>query len=875
MTPAVKAFPFHGPSVPALNAVALATAPPGSVTVESQDAAASDATLYTISVGESFIGSLSEPGDRDWIRIEIGGGQRVTVTLSGNGDNALADPFLQFHSDGVLYSNDDGGEGRAARFTFFNRSAEASTFYIEAAAFADLGAGDYRLDVTPAADLPSGTDAEMADFLTHGYWLAKGDSPHSFDLGTGNDISVNITTLTAEGQKFARWAFQAWEMVANLRFVEVSETARITFSDDDLNSNWADHTSSGTTTLTAHVNVGRNVLDIYGPAVNGLALNTYIHEIGHALGLGHQGAYNNAAKFDFDAAFLRDNWQASIMSYFSQNDPPVGTASWAAPITPMPVDILAIQNLYGRPAGGVTAGDTVWGENGTLPNFLGMFFHNLDDEAVHEATSFAFTIFDEGGQDTLDFGSDTESQYIDLRPGSASGVYGASGNLIILRDTLIEHVIAGSGYGNINGNHLANAIFGGGGRDMIYGHAGDDTLFGGTDDDQLFGGAGDDTLYGGSGRNTLNGGPGSDSYYLQSSDDVVFEAAGWAGTDRVFTAHSFRMFAAHIESLALTGSDDVNGEGNAYGNVIIGNTGNNHLSGLGGDDTLQGGAGDDTLDGGTGADLMQGGPGSDTYHVDNLGDRVQEKAGWAGTDHVLSSVDFRMAGAHVENLTLAGNAHTRGTGNGLDNILIGNAGNNILDGGKGIDTLIGGDGNDIYFTRHRQDVVIEQAGEGTDTIKAFRNELLAGNIENLHLMGSAALNGNGNSGANTIIGNMAGNQLNGRGGIDRLTGQGGADTFVFTSAPGPENHVTITDFTPDADVIWLRGTLFGALPAGALDAGQLHFGTAAADAGDRLIYDRSTGRLWVDADGTGSTQAHLFATLGSRPVIDHGDFWII
>ncbi len=117
-----------------------------------------------------------------------------------------------------------------------------------------------------------------------------------------------------------------------------------------------------------------------------------------------------------------------------------------------------------------------------------------------------------------------------------------------------------------------------------------------------------------------------------------------------------------------------------------------NITGTNNNDILNGTSGDDVIDGLLGADTMAGGLGNDTYIVDNVGDVVIEAAN-AGIDTVKSSVNYTLP-ANVENLTLTGSANLNGTGNLLNNIILGNSGNNILDGGAGADLLSAGDGND-------------------------------------------------------------------------------------------------------------------------------------------------------------------------------------
>lgn len=445
------------------------------------------------------------------------------------------------------------------------------------------------------------------------------------------------------------------------------------------------------------------------------------------------------------------------------------------------------------------------------------------------------------------------------------------------------------------------AVTGGAGAERLEGGARDDRLFGFGGDDALFGYSGDDLLNGGAGADVMNGGPGSDTYYLDDPGDRIFERAGDPGEDRVFTRFDCDLNALSLEHATLLGEAGVSVRGSRADNRILGNEGDNWLFGLGGRDTLEGGDGDDLLDGGlyedtlrgeagadtllggAGADLLIGGPGGDEIHVDDAGDRVIESRNWDGVDSVVSTVDFRMGRAHVENLQLLGEA-VLGAGNGLRNELRGNAMDNVLDGGRNNDTMIGGAGNDTYHVRAPGDTVIEARGRGlADTIKAYGAQALPDNVERLYLQtmrnaageGVSGVNGVGNDLDNTIVGNPFDNVIIGREGSDVLKGQAGADTFVFDRDLGPGNVDRIIDFNTneagEGDRLKLKASLFGDLAPGALDPGALAYGTAAAQADDRLVFDQGLGRLWFDADGAGGATQELVATFDQGAVVTAAD----
>ena len=277
-------------------------------------------------------------------------------------------------------------------------------------------------------------------------------------------------------------------------------------------------------------------------------------------------------------------------------------------------------------------------------------------------------------------------------------------------------------------------------------------------------------LDGGAGADIMAGGLGDDTYVVDSLADVIIEQRG-AGLDTVRTAFTYTL-GAQVENLVLTGQAAVSGTGNELGNALSGNGGANTLRGLGGNDIL---------DGGAGVDVLEGGAGNDSYVVDDARDKVIELPG-GGTDTIISSVSFSLGGLHVEKLVLTGSA-LNGSGNGLANSLTGNAGDNVLNGAGGADTMAGATGDDTYYVDEAGDRAIEAAGEGNDTVQSSVSFSLAGqHIEYLVLGGDDAIDGTGNSLANSLIGNEAANVLNGGAGADTMKGRGGDDTYVVDDA---------------------------------------------------------------------------------------------
>lgn len=386
---------------------------------------------------------------------------------------------------------------------------------------------------------------------------------------------------------------------------------------------------------------------------------------------------------------------------------------------------------------------------------------------------------------------------------------------------------------DITGTPGNDTLSGTPGNDTLAGLAGNDSLLGGGGLDSLQGGPGDDTLSGGAGADTMNGGEGDDVFVVDSLADVVSDS-GSGRRDGVVVVFGNAGDAPVLLRLAdfggveildlqnagrfdLDGNDPADGAGSdfLFGNasantirglrgddVIQGRGGNDSLSGGAGDDSIQGndgndtidaGGGDDALDGGAGADSLAGGEGDDSYVVD-ADDVVVEAADDAGTPgEVEGGVDLVAAAialdlqqilpgggarfANVERAALSGFAPVALSGNALDNELLGNSGANRIDGRAGRDTMAGGAGNDTYLVDNLQDVVIEIAGGGVDSVLATVAFTLPLSVENISAGGTAPVDLVGNDAPNALTGNAAANLLEGRGAADTLAGGGGDDTL--------------------------------------------------------------------------------------------------
>jgi Ca2+-binding RTX toxin-like protein len=218
-----------------------------------------------------------------------------------------------------------------------------------------------------------------------------------------------------------------------------------------------------------------------------------------------------------------------------------------------------------------------------------------------------------------------------------------------------------------------------------------------------------------------------------------------------------------------------------------------------------------------------------------------------------------------------------------DDTLRGDLGSDSLSGGIGADTLIGGDGDDFYYVENANDVVVESGGQGNDVVwSAISWTLTAGaDVETLRPMSESSgdpIDLTGNSSGNIVLGNDGRNVLNGGAGNDYLTSRGGEDAFLFDTALNAASNVdVIEDFNVAYDTIWLDDDIFSSdlLANNSVAGSQFVIGTAALDAGDRIIYNSATGAVYYDSDGTGAAAQIQFATLSAGLALTNFDFLVV
>ena len=459
-----------------------------------------------------------------------------------------------------------------------------------------------------------------------------------------------------------------------------------------------------------------------------------------------------------------------------------------------------------------------------------------------------------------------------------------------LQSLYAEFNIRTVGENGITGDGAAkdDIILGVGGNETLRGHDGDDVVFASGGSDTIYGGAGNDRLDGGAGNDYLDGGTGADVYkfgrgggqdtvqnYDTSTDkiDAILFASDVAPADVLVTRNSDNLIltiAGTTDKITVQSYFNNDAAGNykleevrfANGTIwnietikamaIVGTSGANSLYGYAGNDTIDGLEGNDTVYGRAGNDSLLGGAGTDSLYGED------------GDDQLDGGADLDYLHGGNGNDTLIGSA-------GNDQ-LNGGAGNDSLDGGSGNDILDGSAGSDVYHfgrgggqdtmsnydtsagktdailfasdvapadvlvTRNNDDLILTIAGT-TDKIavQSYFNNDAAGNykleevrfangtIWNIETIKAMAIVGT--SGANSLYGYAGNDTIDGLEGNDTVYGRAGNDSLLGGAG---------TD------------SLYG-------------------EDGD----DTTTGALYFDADGTGSSSSavQLATLIGSKTLV--------
>ena len=616
-------------------------------------------------------------------------------------------------------------------------------------------------------------------------WLGFGDAPHKWGGGAAGSAGGVVSyyfdplshwTPTEEG--ILKSAMALWSDIANISFAPAASAAQATYTISR---------GAGTNTYTQNLFPGSGAFLHGTQAVEsvfdtsqyywqlssfshagGDGVDAAVHEMGHMLGLSHTGNYNGGASTS-DQRDATDSQQWSIMSYFDpatdsygphpQYQSSVTGTLWGfsadgfgqTPTTWMPLDVLAMQRLYGAPTATALSGGQTFGFNCNVAGISKPFFDFTQN------TTPIVTLWDAGGGNTLDVSGFGQGGTVDLNAGHFSSVDGLVNNIGIAYFTRVDGAVGGGGNELFIANGDSDRIAGGGGADTVAFTAGG-VFYG------QFGNAGAETVATFSGLNdTLTAiselvfSGGADTVSFQGSATAVLQGTG----DLVFGGGG-------VSSVISSGSDTVVAGGGGMtlddqtrtptaGDLVFSGGGSLHvLGGAVGTDTIV--AGNATLNGGSGAMLVFGNQRDHLLYTATSG--AATVVGATGSETVTGFGLFvgGSGGGNRINVSGLGQTTAYGGGNG-DSIRVTNGVSNVIVGGPGAELI---------------DASHANAG----------NELFAG------------------GGADTILGSGGNDQIVAGRGDATLTGGGGSDLFVFADG-GAGGHVTITDWLAGSDQVYL------------------------------------------------------------------------
>lgn len=603
-----------------------------------------------------------------------------------------------------------------------------------------------------------GPDGVLTE-LSFGFYETRATLPEPYQIRLPNGSTISafssliqgFSALSAAQRVGVREGIKAWDDLISVTFVEKP------FQQADINFM---NTTTGPAQASAYLpysygpvtySNGQPVLNAQGQVVtydeiagdvfiatpsqnssNNLlnpgqyGLTTIVHELGHSLGLEHPGAYNFspgfAVTYENGAEYYQDSNQYSIMSYWDSEETGANHVDWELltyryPSTPMIHDVAAIQAIYGADLTTRT-GDTVYGFNNTSDNRSFDFSANPMPVA---------TIWDAGGNDTIDVSGYSTPSIINLNAGNFSSVGGFfSEEIPTLAEINARRAAAGLAprtqatydlYIEITRDTYRNGLM----TDNI------GIAYGATIENAI-GGTGNDLFYTNGVANRIDGGAGNDT--------VSYEYATTGATVNLATGANSGGAAGdtllRVEN--ITGSQ--------YSDTITGDAGNNVINaGTGGLNRLAGGAGNDTLSFSLWGDAVSVNLGTNQTGLTAAGNIVsgfENLEGSAYNDVLTGSAEAnRIFGGAGDDLIYGGGGNDVLLGGLGNDRLNGDAGDDILNGGAGADILTGGAGRDLFQ--------FDVADGATDVITDFRRGQdlidLSGFDANFSFIGSSAFSG--------------------------------------------------------------------------------------------------------------------------------------
>ena len=451
-----------------------------------------------------------------------------------------------------------------------------------------------------------------------------------------------------------------------------------------------------------------------------------------------------------------------------------------------------------------------------------------------------------------------------------------------------DYLDGGFGNDTILGGEGNDCIWGSGGKDYIKGDEGDDKINGDTNQPESLDLAQDhgDTIYAGTGNDQVSGGVGDDTLYGEDGNDVLY-GDNLLGEDR-----GESRIIGNDTLYGGAGRDHLFGHGG--NDMLYGGEDDDRLLGGSGNDVLNGGEGEDYLHGGKGTDYLFGGFGTDYYYfargdgetyiddpfgaslltLDSFanirlgtyaegvviyngieGDAVYPKGYFPhDTEHSLPWNNLLLQAADTGQRMTLGNALLQqlqqqgGNGSDADDVLTGTENDDFFFAGDGDDLLFAAGGNDAVDGGNGDDVL--HGGEGNDTVY-------------------------GKAGDDVLHGDGGDDRLSGGAGSDHLHGDAGRDVFIFDVLEAT-SFDTIYDFTAGEDKIALQREVFTGLQFWVKEE-NFAFGKTATTAEQRLLLDKTDGKLYYDADGNGDAAAIHIATLQNSALeqINHNSFTLI